>query len=69
MGLLRDGHWVDTWYNTSATQGEFVRQESRFRNWLTVDGEPGPNGEPGFKAEPGRYHLYVSLACPGRTAH
>ena len=44
--------------------GRFVRVETQFRNWVTVDGAPGPTGEGGFKAEPGRYHLYVSLACP-----
>ena len=40
------------------------RQSSTFRNWVTPDGAPGPTGAGGFKAEPGRYHLYVSLACP-----
>ena len=64
MGLLVDGQWTDHWYDTRATGGRFVRQESRFRNWITADGMPGPSGEGGFKAEPGRYHLYVSLACP-----
>ena len=42
----------------------FSRSETQFRNWVTPDGAPGPTGEGGFKAEPGRYHLYVSLACP-----
>ncbi len=70
MGLLVDGKWTDRWYDTRITGGRFVRQESRFRNWITLDGSPGPTGEGGFKAEPGRYHLYVSLACPsyGRAA-
>ena len=45
-------------------KGEFIRWESAFRNWVTVDGEAGPTGVSGFKAEPGRYHLYVSYACP-----
>jgi len=45
-------------------EGEFVRWESSFRNWVTANGEAGPTGEGGFRAEPGRYHLYVSLACP-----
>ena len=45
-------------------QGEFRRWESRFRNWVTPDGTPGPTGEGGFPAEPRRYHLYVSYACP-----
>jgi len=45
-------------------KGEFVRVISGFRNWITPDGSPGPTGEGGFSAEPGRYHLYVSYACP-----
>src|SRR4051794_10359674 len=64
MGLLVDGVWQDAWYDTAQTGGRFVRQESQFRNWVTADGAPGPSGEGGFRAEPGRYHLYVSLACP-----
>ncbi len=64
MGLLQNGQWVDQWYDTEKSDGKFQRQDSRFRNWLTPDGEAGPNGELGFKAEPGRYQLYVSLACP-----
>ncbi len=64
MGLLVDGKWRDTWYDTDKSDGRFERSQSRFRNWVTRDGEPGPDGEGGFKAQPGRYHLYVSLACP-----
>jgi putative glutathione S-transferase len=64
MGLLVDGAWHDTWYDTGSTGGRFVRKDSAFRNWVTADGRPGPSGEDGFRAEPGRYHLYVSLACP-----
>jgi putative glutathione S-transferase len=64
MGLLIDGVWHDKWYDTKKSGGRFERQESAFRNWVTVDGSAGPGGEAGFKAEPGRYHLYVSLACP-----
>ena len=64
MGLLQQGKWVDQWYDTKQSGGEFRRQDSRFRNWLTANGEAGPNGEKGFKAEKSRYHLYVSLACP-----
>ena len=55
MGLLVKGQWKDQWYDTGATEGEFVRQDAQFRNWI---------GEPGFEAEAGRYHLFVSLACP-----
>lgn len=64
MGLLIDGHWVDKWYDTDSTQGRFVRTEAQYRNWITADGSAGPTGEGGFQAEAGRYHLYVSLACP-----
>lgn len=64
MGLLVDGVWHDKWYDTDKTGGRFERSAAQFRNWVTADGRPGPDGEGGFKAEPGRYHLYVSLACP-----
>lgn len=64
MGLLVDGEWRDTWYDTDKSDGRFERSSARFRNWVTRDGAAGPDGEDGFKAEPGRYHLYVSLACP-----
>lgn len=64
MGLLVDGKWVDQWYDTKSTGGKFARSESQFRNWVTADGSAGPSGEAGFEAEAGRYHLYVSLACP-----
>ncbi|MFC7397018.1 glutathione S-transferase family protein [Chelatococcus sp. GCM10030263] len=64
MGVLVNGTWQDRWYDTAKTGGHFERETSRFRNWVTADGAPGPSGEGGFTAEPGRYHLYVSLACP-----
>lgn len=64
MGLLVEGRWVDQWYDTESTKGRFERSAAQFRNWVTSDGEAGPTGGAGFKAEPGRYHLYVSLACP-----
>lgn len=64
MGLLVEGTWQDHWYDTEKTQGEFVRKESSFRNWITQDGSAGPSGTGGFKAEAGRYHLIVSYACP-----
>ncbi|QJE73730.1 glutathione S-transferase family protein [Aerophototrophica crusticola] len=64
MGLLVEGRWQDQWYDTKSTGGRFKRMDSAFRNWVTADGSPGPTGSGGFKAEAGRYHLYVSLACP-----
>ncbi len=64
MGRLVDGQWKDEWYDTEASGGEFVREDPGWRNWVTADGSPGPTGEGGFEAAAGRYHLYVSLACP-----
>ena len=64
MGELVEGQWREQGYGTEKTGGRFVRWDSAFRNWVTPDGAPGPTGDGGFKAEAGRYHLYVSLACP-----
>lgn len=64
MGQLIDGTWHDTWYDTKSTGGAFKRSTAGFRNWITADGAPGPSGQGGFPAESGRYHLYVSYACP-----
>ena len=64
MGLLIDGVWADQWYDTKSTDGAFKRKDAVFRNWVTTDGSAGISGEAGFKAESGRYHLYVSYACP-----
>ena len=58
MGLLIEGVWYDQWYDTKSHGGRFVRQSSPFRDWVTADGSSG------FPAEAGRYHLYVSYACP-----
>lgn len=55
MGLLVEGKWVDQWYDTKSTGGKFVRKDSSFRNFI---------GSERFPAEAGRYHLYVSHACP-----
>ncbi|MFN4040939.1 MAG: glutathione S-transferase family protein [Brevundimonas sp.] len=63
MGQLVDGVWR-TGEVGADDDGSFKRKESQFRSWITADGAPGPTGEGGFAAEPGRYHLYVSLACP-----
>ena len=64
MGQLVDGKWSTQWYDTSKTGGRFVRSQAGYRNWITPDGSAGPSGEGGFPAEAGRYHLYVSYACP-----
>jgi putative glutathione S-transferase len=65
MGLLVDGVWRDDSYDKTRMQdGRFNRPTTKYRNWITPDGSPGPSGEGGFAAESGRYHLYVSLACP-----
>jgi len=64
MGQLIDGKWNTAWYDTKKTAGKFVRSAAQFRNWVTTDGSAGPSGIGGFKAESGRYHLYVSYACP-----
>lgn len=64
MGLLVDGVWQDQWYDTKSTGGSFKRQDAKFRNWITLSGRPGPSGNGGFTPDSGRYHLYVSHACP-----
>ncbi|MGR3463420.1 glutathione S-transferase family protein [Limimaricola sp.] len=64
MGRLQNGEWQDVWYDTKSTGGKFERTTTSFRNWITADGRPGPSGEGGFPAQSGRYHLYVSYACP-----
>lgn len=64
MGLLIDGEWSTGWYDTRKSGGRFERPETAFRSWITADGAPGPSGAGGFPAEAGRYHLYVSYACP-----
>jgi glutathionyl-hydroquinone reductase len=58
VGRLVSGVWKDEWYDTASTGGAFVRGKSSFRKRVTSDGSSG------FKAESGRYHLYLSLACP-----
>ncbi|MDG1532254.1 MAG: glutathione S-transferase family protein [Paracoccaceae bacterium] len=64
MGQLIDGEWHDVWYETKKTGGSFQRAEAKFRNWITADGSAGPTGHGGFAAQSGRYHLYISYACP-----
>lgn len=64
MGLLIEGKWDDDASVTSDSKGHFIRDASKFRHWVTSDGQPGPSGEGGFQAESGRYHLFVSHNCP-----
>lgn len=64
MGRLIEGRWSTEWYDTEATKGAFERSAAQFRNWVTPDGAAGPTGRGGFAAAAGRYHLYVSYACP-----
>jgi putative glutathione S-transferase len=61
---LVEGRWSTDWYETQKTGGQFIRPDAPYRNWITADGRAGPSGDGGFAAEAGRYHLYVSYACP-----
>jgi putative glutathione S-transferase len=64
VGQLVEGRWSTDWYETQKTGGQFIRPDAPYRNWITADGKAGPSGDGGFAAEAGRYHLYVSYACP-----
>ena len=64
MSLLIKGEIKEDWFDKVSENGEYVRKDSQFRNWITPDGEPGISGIGGFAAEKDRYHLYVSYACP-----
>src|SRR5215831_15369009 len=64
MGLLVEGTWQDEDHIGRTQNGHFVRPTTRYRNWITADGEAGPSADGGFPAARGRYHLYVALACP-----
>lgn len=64
MSLVVQGKLRSDWLEAETEAGEFVRHDSQFRNWITPQGDAGPSGEAGFAAEPGRYHLYISYACP-----
>lgn len=48
----------NTWEREVDDDGEFVRKPTTFRSWIRADGSSG------FPPESGRYHLYVSYACP-----
>jgi len=64
MSLMISGELREDWLESELEDGAFIRKDSQFRNWVTIDGQAGSTGKGGFKAEPDRYHLYVSYACP-----
>ena len=64
MGVLLNGEWRDALPQDDSSDGRFRRKDASFRNWVTANGDAGTSGEAGFKAESGRYHFYVSYACP-----
>lgn len=64
MGILVDGVWQEDNLIKNKEDGKFIRPDSTFRDWIAADGSPGPDGQKAYPAEKGRYHLYVSLACP-----
>ena len=67
MGLLVDGQWHDEWYDTDKTGGKFEREAARFRNWVTVDGSPGPAGA--LRPRAGATTCMCLWPAPGRTGH
>ncbi len=64
MSLLIKGELRDDWFDKTTDSGEYIRQDSQFRHWITADGRSAPDGAKAYPAEAGRYHLYVSYACP-----
>lgn len=64
MSILVDGVWQEGNLIRNKDDGKFIRPDSTFRDWITADGNPGPEGQKAYPAEKGRYHLYVCLACP-----
>lgn len=64
MGRMIDGRWHAGKVTDDSAGGAFKRQDAGFRDWVTADGGPGPDGQQGWPAAKGRYHLYVSYACP-----
>ncbi|WP_336972854.1 glutathione S-transferase family protein [Alcaligenes sp. PF14] len=64
MGMMIDGQWHSKEPVSSTQSHTFQRAQSAFRDWITADGGPGPDGQAAQPAQANRYHLYVSLACP-----
>lgn len=67
MNMLVNGEWRTDAYQTTDKTGSFNRQQTTFRNWI-VGSDPADKSDATidnrFEAESGRYHLYVSYACP-----
>lgn len=64
MGKLVEGKWISEDLLDHTDDGSFDRKPTSFHNWITPDGTAWPSGQTGFAAQSGRYHLYVSYACP-----
>lgn len=64
MGILVDGVWQEGNLIGNKSDGKFSRPDSAFRDWIVAEGASAPEGKKAYPAEKGRYHLYVSLACP-----
>ena len=68
MGVLVEGVWKDQWYDTEGTGGRFVRWESRYRNWVTADDAPGPQGKAASGPRPAAITSMFRTRVPGRIA-
>ena len=58
MGLLVNGRWHDRWYDTKQSGGRFIRGDAQFRHQVEEAADAR------FPLASGRYHLYISMACP-----
>lgn len=63
MGRLIQGKWSDEWYDTKSSKGKFQRESSHFNHWVKKESS-NKLSDSDFIAQSGRYHLYVSYACP-----
>ena len=68
MGQLVNGVWQDTWYDTAAHGGKFVRDTSKFRNWITPDGAPAPRARAVSRRRAGAITSMSRSPAPGRIA-
>jgi len=67
MGLLIEGHWHNQWYDTKHSNGEFIREDSQFRNWITPDGSAGLSGTAQQKMDVIIFMCHLPVR--GHTAH